>query len=155
RLSASGIRNHDLTAAEEGIKLAGAKYRLIAIGARHDDNLMQDVIFGGRVRDDPADWGFIQEVPLKHPGECFSDNRSRGKIGDVLLRREKLFEVVQIKDGSLRHLARHREMLRHPSRARTMQRNGADAGQEQGGGQGARHLSKHIDGSRVELSAWF
>src|SRR5262249_33654781 len=63
RLSASGIRNHDLTAAEEGIELAGAKYRLIAIGARHDDDLVQNVIFDGRVRDDPADWRFTQEVP--------------------------------------------------------------------------------------------
>src|SRR6516162_7948273 len=63
RLPASGIRNHDLTTAKERIELAGAKYRLIAIGARHDDDLMQNVIFDGRVRDDPVDWLFIQEVP--------------------------------------------------------------------------------------------
>src|SRR5215471_447726 len=55
---------------------------------------------------------------------------------------DQLFEVVQIEDGSLRHFARHREMAGHPSRTRSMQRKGADAGQEQGSGQDARHLSK-------------
>src|SRR5215469_1099409 len=37
RLSASGIRDHNLITAKERVDLAGAKHRLIAIGAGHDD----------------------------------------------------------------------------------------------------------------------
>src|SRR5215831_6904790 len=63
QLSAAGVRNHDLAAAEERIELTDSKYGLIAIGARHDDDLMEDVVFDGRVRDDPVDGRVVQEVP--------------------------------------------------------------------------------------------
>jgi len=63
RLSACGICDHDLIATKRGIDLAGAKHRLVAIGAGHDDNLMQNVIFDIWVRDYPVNWRVFQKIP--------------------------------------------------------------------------------------------
>jgi hypothetical protein len=53
----------NLIATKRGIDLAGAKHRLVAVGAGHDDNLVQNVIFDVWVRDDPVNWRVFQKIP--------------------------------------------------------------------------------------------
>jgi hypothetical protein len=49
RLSACSVGNQDLTAAKKRIDFASAEHRLIAIGAGHDDDLVENVILDRRV----------------------------------------------------------------------------------------------------------
>src|SRR5712671_2696189 len=90
----------------------------------------------------PLTGGFFKRSHSSTPVNDSETTDPAGKISHVFLCRRKLFELVQIKDGSIRHFARDCEIVRHPAGTRRVKRKAPDTDQEQGGGQCARHHGK-------------